>query len=435
MREASRRLVGARRLIASAVSWIAATTACGPAETSTSNGGSEGSSATSVVESTSTTGASAYTSSTTQGASTGESSTSGSACVDNVANEPWCYRAFTLDGGARRGPHGRFGPQGEPRFFVSFDLEAPTLLGWDGTAVIVEPQAQIGDMFAGAGNEYLVATGLVRGHDDLVRWGDSTIRATTLLRSVSTSRGFSAPLETVYSTADLSRPTTTADVDGDGVDEFIVSQWDHRPLPRPRLRVMEWTDEGFAFVGDPIDYNLETCGVGLAIAALDVDGDPYEDLIVSTDCKRDGIEGQLYLIRGAPQVEQMHAQISGVSGRTQDGLAVWGYVTAAHDLDGDGVTDLALMDYFGFLVVIRGLGGESWETARLAWDPGNTDQGPLGVDNDNDWEWSFADIDGDGATEILRGSIGAARPVRDPGRRRLPAQRGNPGDHDVLDGR
>ncbi|MBK8236938.1 MAG: VCBS repeat-containing protein [Deltaproteobacteria bacterium] len=329
--------------------------------------------------------------------------------MDNVANEPWCYRRFTLEGTAFPGPHGRFGLGGEPRFFIGHNFESASMIGWDGAGVVVEPQPQLDDLVGVPGSSFHATSGIVRGHDDVLYFGDE------LRRFVSTPKGLTNGATTMYSSEQAHAPWAAADVDGDGVDEVIVSESLLQPEGgRPRLRVMEWTDNGFVFVGDPIEYNLEACGFGLAIAALDADGDPYEDLVVSTDCQQSGLEGRLYLIRGAAQVEQMQAQISGVSPQTKDGFVFWAEMMVARDFDGDALIDLALRTTQGHMLIMRGLGGESWAEATYVWDANSFPMGPDGVDGANVWEWTFADIDGDGRTDILAGRTVIVDPTGEP---------------------
>lgn len=389
-----------------ALSAMTASLACGP--TATSGSGSQGeSSETSAAGRTTTTASNGTTAAeatvgetSTDEATTKPDATSGTTdvgCVDNIANEPWCYRRFTVRGTARRGPHGRFGSGGTPRFFVHFDdVDAPALVGWDGDSVIVEPQLQLVDLL-GPGNAGTKTKGLARGYDDVVRFDLSSST-----RFVGSPGGLEPTSTVVYEDGESSNgPWTVADIDGDERDEIIVSHWPNLE-GRPRLRVMQWTDDGFAFVGDPIEYNLEDCGVGLAMVAFDADADGFEDLAISTDCKSAGAEGQVYVIRGAASTQQMQAQISGNSSRVADGYWFAAYLMAAHDFDGDAVVDLALMNYDGYLSVMRGLGDGTWAQAKMVRD-GDDNGLPAGVDGDADWEWAFADIDGEGVTEILAG--------------------------------
>lgn len=306
-----------------------------------------------------------------------------------------------MPGTARRAQIGRFGPGGAPRFFVSFGVaEVPSLLGWHGAGVVLEPQPQLADLVMALGDQRpKTSNGLVRGYDDMVRFSTDESQ-----RFVASADGLAPSVIAMYAEGETttSGPWSVADLDGDGVDELIVSSWPNLE-GRPRLRVLTWTGEGFTFFGPPIDYNLEVCGVGLAMAVLDADADGFEDLAISTDCKRKGAEGQLYLVRGAADLGQIQKQISGTTSLTADGYWFSAYLMEAHDLDGDDVPDLALMNYDGYLSVMRGAGDGTWTEANLARDGDDRNGPPDGVDGDIEWEWTFADIDGNGVTDILAG--------------------------------
>ncbi|MBK6917589.1 MAG: hypothetical protein IPH07_09330 [Deltaproteobacteria bacterium] len=91
--------------------------ACGPRTSGGSGGSGDASGGTADGDDSSETltGATSTGGASVTVGSSADSSSSGGAggCVDNVANEPWCYRAFAVDAAPDRGLFGRFGPGGE----------------------------------------------------------------------------------------------------------------------------------------------------------------------------------------------------------------------------------------------------------------------------------------------------------------------------------
>lgn len=416
MRE--QRTVDAHFLCATAV-LAAAAVGCSPSVAYSSSGSLSESSGDAAETSTAPSNSGTNTTSTAEGA-TPPDGTSGTTddleCVDNIANEPWCYRMLTVAGTARSGPYGRFGPGGAPRFFIFSGLEAPSLLGWDGTAVVVEPQPHLARADEVLLDAYSLRStnGSAPGYDDVARFSGP---ATTLGRYVATNEWISGPTLQTFAGDQLRPPWTPADVNGDGVDEIVVGEPGDTSLGVwPRLLVMEWTGDGFEVLGEPVAYNLQSCGSGgLGIAVIDVDGDPYEDLLVSTDCKQPGFLGQMYVVRGAPEVDEMQSIGAGLSPHTADDLDIWAQSIAARDFDGDGLTDLALVSSYQDLFTMRGLGDGEWAQASALWVAGFVGEvKPDGVDGANGWEWRFADIDGNGATEILAGRTVVLDPLGQP---------------------
>lgn len=328
----------------------------------------------------------------TEAASSSET-TGGADCVDNVANEPWCFRRFTIPLDPRRGHLGRYGPKAEPRFFLLSYREDAALLGWDGFAVSSEPVQLVVDVPGPGLARWLPIAVGDDGRDDVLRHANISARDMTqrLALYESSPTGFAPPHVTEFGYPEARWPHAAVDVNGDGVDEFLVQDWNGiKSDGVPRLRVLEWRRNTFAPMGDPIEYINQGCGYPTDYEAIDIDGDPFEDTAISTDCSSNPGVSQMYVVRGAPTTAQMQRQIVYVP--------VDDYVDdiSVLDANGDGVDDIAAVRAQGLSLVI-GRGDGVFDAELVVWDGAPN----LAVDGDLDWTWTFGDLDGDGTSEPM----------------------------------
>ena len=208
--------------------------ACGPRTSGGSGGSGDASGGTAdgddssetLTGATSTGGASV-----TVGSGADSSSSGGAgACVDNVANEPWCYRAFAVDAAPDRGLFGRFGPGGDPRFFL--EPSGAYLVGWDGQDLVVSPQDQptghpsfwIGGAVATAGRDDIIAADT----EDIFRGP-----LTHFIRYAVADDGIASGVSTTFSAYELGSVSATVDLDGDGILELVAGEGLLTYMPSP----------------------------------------------------------------------------------------------------------------------------------------------------------------------------------------------------------
>ena len=195
------------------------------------------------------------------------------------------------------------GPAAEPRFFFPPSPTQPAaLIGWDGQAIIVEPQAYPPDLVG----VFHVAAPRVGDRDDVLsRNIPQGSQALELWLFPSSAQGFETLPPTLFEDGN-GEPYGSADVDGDGLDEVIAHWRDGGVL---MLAVLDWDGARFTSPTDLLDYNLAGCGGPVGVEGTDLDGDAFEDLVIATDCGNDVHDPDVYLIHGAPTVAQMEAQI------------------------------------------------------------------------------------------------------------------------------
>ena len=379
--------------------------ACGPEGGAASEGGSGGS----TGGATNTATASVDTSggpSASSGSSGADTSTGADVeCVDNVANAPWCYRRFTVEASPQKGVFGRMGPNGEPRFFFPKGSgSGPMLVGWDGEALVVEEQAFPEESYDA--HTWIAASPRENSRDDLLGLGNgptgSFLNEFTLFGSEAD--GFGQGQLTAFPEAEARGPHCAADVDGDAIDEIVVTDSPTDPELYSGMRVLKWNGTTLEFVGGRIHYNLDYCGYPISVEALHVDGDPFEDVMLATDCDQRLNEPFLYLVRGAEEIAQMELQVTAVPIETA------GHDMHIADLDGDGVNDVVLPRPSSLSVLV-GEGESSFGPEVVVW----TDEIPLAVEGDIRYpDWQLADLDGDGAMELLAGRTALVDAARNP---------------------
>jgi|GEM_PF-1800916 len=177
-------------------------------------------------------------------------------------------------------------------------------------------------------------------------------------------------------------PGPAGDMNGDGVpDAWVLTGALPEPLTkliRP-LRVVSGDDGEDLFSPPCEDCEAVDDILPTAVAAGDIDGDGYADLVyaVHTAHHLDQRVGAVYLSRGGPQ-RALHPL-------GPEWPAGPGPLGAAGDLDGDGFADVLVPGPDGALVVRRG------------GPDGPEDGEPLGLSGH---AFAAADLDGDGRTDL-----------------------------------
>ena len=380
--------------------------ACGPRTSGGSGGSGDASGGTGDGTDSSETltgGTSTGGASVTVGSGADSSSSGGAgACVDNVANEPWCYRAFQVDASPNRGLFGRFGPGGSPRFF--FEPPGAYLVGWDGQDLVVSPQDQptghpsfwIGGAVATAGRDDIIAADT----EDIFRGP-----LTHFIRYAVADDGIASGVSTTFSAYELGSVSATVDLDGDGILELVAGEGLLTYMPSPsQIRVLRWSGDGFVYASDVIELEPQPCGNITQVEAGNVDGDEYDDILVFTDCiphLRIGEEAGFHLFRGGPSLADVHPEFV----QTE----VPGYRSHVEDVNGDGLDDV-IFDNIVELDLFVAEGDGKFGSSIVVW----TSDTPLSLDDNNVWEFDFADLDGDGAKEILAGRTVILDPLGSP---------------------
>ena len=206
------------------------------------------------------------------------------------------------------------------------------------------------------------------------------------------------------------------DVNGDGFDDLLIGapffEADGSPYagkvylflggPNGLEETAAWT-----YTGDrdhPVAYYL-----GTPLAAVDVNGDGYSDVVIGIENYSGGVtdQGEVLVFLGSPAGPPPEPSWIGLGGSEFAGLG-WS-VAPAGDVDGDGFNDLAVAGYGTNQVwVYRG------SAAGLSQSPAWLLNGPpapyLLINNDYGFSIAAADVDGDGFADLAVGGIGISDP-------------------------
>lgn len=179
---------------------------------------------------------------------------------------------------------------------------------------------------------------------------------------------------------------TVADVDGDGVPDILCG------AAHGEVYLFRGLAEG-GFAAGEIFYEAAIEGRALPEYG-DLNGDGIADLVIGSDC------GELLAVYGAeggfagPPVE---ISFFGVDGD-------W-FAPRICDVNGDGVADLALGTAAGYVALLTGDGQGGFASAGcIELDERNAD-GNYHAKFGENCAPSFADIDGDGYTDLVCGSL------------------------------
>ena len=175
------------------------------------------------------------------------------------------------------------------------------------------------------------------------------------------------------------------------------------------------TSDGGLSDGDPGDdgaYSYDYSGTSTS-GAGDINGDGFEDVIAFSYAYSDGVySSATYVVYGSADSDGTVPDVSDIDGsngfviadENGDGYGPW--VMAAGDINGDGFSDLAVMDYgYGAastLYVVFGNGGGAAQADAASRDGTNgfsVDLSSLSAD-DGLWIDAGTDVDGDGFDDL-----------------------------------
>ena len=201
------------------------------------------------------------------------------------------------------------------------------------------------------------------------------------------------PQEDVSMRDDRSRQAVAFDADGDGNEDIFVVNYEQSN------EMLRNNGDGTFSSVDAGDFTSnDDANESLAVTAGDFNGDGHIDLFVSNEQEDNTYEvkPQLFLNDGAGSFQSANDDWS----RFQKFWLPYGFVTFAHDVDGDGLTDIILgagYYYFSDLVILFNQGEGFFNVTKnnlhtpTSWYEGRTGCGWL----------TALDADNDGAVDIL----------------------------------
>ena len=201
------------------------------------------------------------------------------------------------------------------------------------------------------------------------------------------------PQEDVSMRDDRSRQAVAFDADGDGNEDIFVVNYEQSN------EMLRNNGDGTFSSVDAGDFTSnDDANESLAVTAGDFNGDGHIDLFVSNEQEDNTYEvkPQLFLNDGAGSFQSANDDWS----RFQKFWLPYGFVTFAHDVDGDGLTDIILgagYYYFSDLVILFNQGEGFFNVTKnnlhtpTSWNDERTGCGWLAA----------LDADNDGAVDIL----------------------------------
>ena len=200
------------------------------------------------------------------------------------------------------------------------------------------------------------------------------------------------PQEDVSMRDDRSRQAVAFDADGDGNEDIFVVNYEQSN------EMLRNNGDGTFSSVDAGDFTSnDDANESLAVTAGDFNGDGHIDLFVS-NVQEDysyEVKPQLFLNDGAGSFQSANDDWS----RFQKFWLPYGFVTFAHDVDGDGLTDIILGggNYYSDLVILFNQGEGFFNVTKnnlhteTSWNDERTGCGWLAA----------LDADNDGAVDIL----------------------------------
>jgi uncharacterized protein (TIGR03437 family) len=216
----------------------------------------------------------------------------------------------------------------------------------------------------------------------------------------------------------------TGDFNGDGWDDLAVGAFGENDF-RGVVNVIYGGPGGLTSAGNQlweqgaggIDGNAESGDrFGVTVAAGDLNGDGYDDLVVGASGEDDD-RGIVHAIYGSasgltPQGNQAWRQGDNGIGDSAESGDVFGFSLAVGDFNGDGFDDVAAggpgeEGTEGLVIVIFGSAGGLTSNGNQRWREG--EDGLLGEGEGGDffgWELAAGDFNGDGFDDLVVGTPG-----------------------------